>query len=84
MNNWKRRGGTHDPDVPPLPGHSTLRERATKAATARLPYLEEDGEQATVDLLTDLMHLADMEGESFEEMVLTAKRNYQSEANGEF
>jgi hypothetical protein len=79
---WKRQAGKLDPDVPDKFGY-TLRSRTEKAEGPINVYMEEDYEQAMVDLLTDLMHLADREGEDFDTLVRKARSHYLAEINDE-
>ena len=79
---WKRQADKLDPDVPDKFGY-TLRSRTEKAEGPVNVYMEEDYEQAMVDLLTDLMHLADREGEDFEELLSRARGHYKKEVDGE-
>lgn len=79
---WKRQAGKLDPDVPDKFGY-TLRSRTEKAEGPVNVYMEEDYEQAMVDLLTDLMHLADREGEDFDTLVRKARSHYRAEIDDE-
>ena len=79
---WKRQAGKLDPDVPDKFGY-TLRSRTEKAEGPVNVYMEEDYEQAMVDLLTDLMHLADREGEDFDTLVRKARSHYLAEIDDE-
>ncbi len=80
---WKVQAGTQHPDEPGHLCEGTLRSYAEKAARAVNAYMEEDYEQAIVDLLSDLMHLADREGEDFESLLETARGHYLAEIDGE-
>jgi hypothetical protein len=45
--------------------------------------MNDDVEQATRDLLGDLMHLANREALEFDELLASGRANYQKEINGE-
>ena len=82
--NWKRQAGKLDPDkVPEYGDDYTLRERAARAEKALSEHLDEDYEQGMVDLLGDLMHLADREGEDFDTLVRKARSHYLAEIDDE-
>ena len=83
VKEWKVQAGTQHPDEPGHLCEGTLRRCAEKADESVGPYMEEDYEQAIVDLLSDLMHLTDREGEDFESLLETARGHYRAEIDGE-
>lgn len=81
---WGHQAGTRGPDAPgAFEQDFTLRERAARAERALAVHMNDDVEQATRDLLGDLMHLANREALEFDELLASGRANYQKEINGE-
>ena len=86
---WKHKAGKQNPEEIYCQGVPTLRRSSVLAEEALRLYAKRtglsyggDSEAAASDLLTDLMHLCDREGLTFEDLLSDARNNHTHEIDG--
>ena len=78
---WKRQAGSRDPSA----GRHPLETQAKAAKAALEAWIDHSCTEEVVDLITDLLHLADKWGHEYtaQEIITSAYEQYAREINGE-